>query len=93
LSRVGVTLEGFWIIGFIDHLKIVTTNNYNTIVNFHSLQIIIAHVKSTPACTAFTRHFLITASNNSYSSSSMLKPSLNGGSLPTELFLFQLSSL
>jgi hypothetical protein len=28
-------------IGFIDHLQVVTTNNYNTIANFHTLQNII----------------------------------------------------
>jgi hypothetical protein len=25
-----------WLIGFIYHLKVVTTNNYNTIVDFHT---------------------------------------------------------
>jgi hypothetical protein len=30
-------------IGFIDHLQVVTTNNYNTIADFHTLQITRAH--------------------------------------------------
>jgi hypothetical protein len=33
-------------IGFIDHLQVITTNNYNTIANFHTLQISTAHTKS-----------------------------------------------
>jgi hypothetical protein len=32
--------------GFIDHLQVVTTNNYNNIGNFHTLQITTAHAKS-----------------------------------------------
>jgi hypothetical protein len=35
-----------WEIGFIDHLQVVTTSNYNTIANFHTLQITTAHAKS-----------------------------------------------
>jgi hypothetical protein len=50
---------------FIDHLQVVTTNIYNTIANFHTLQI-----RSTPACSVFTRRFLVTASNDGYSSAS-----------------------
>jgi hypothetical protein len=34
-SQRGFGLE----IGFTDHLQDVTTNNYNTIANFHNLQI------------------------------------------------------
>jgi hypothetical protein len=33
-------------IGFIDHLQAATTNNYNTIANFHTLQITTAHAMS-----------------------------------------------
>jgi hypothetical protein len=78
-----------------DYLLVVTTNNYyyNTIADFHILQITTAHSKSLPACNVFIRPFLVTASNNGYSSTSVLKSSLNGGSLPTELFSLQLSSL
>jgi hypothetical protein len=32
-----------FIIGFIDHLQVGNTNNYNTIANFHILEITIAH--------------------------------------------------
>jgi hypothetical protein len=40
--RQGFGLE----IGFIDHLQVITTNNYITIDNFHTLQITTAHAKS-----------------------------------------------
>jgi hypothetical protein len=45
----------------IDLLQFVTTNIYNTIVIsifYKSL-----HARSSPACSVFTRHFLVTASN------------------------------
>jgi hypothetical protein len=77
---------GFWLdIGFIDHFKtqLVITLNYSAIANFHNLQITSAHANSFPACSVFTRRFLITVSNNGYSSASVLKSSLNVGSLPT----------
>jgi hypothetical protein len=32
-------------IGFIDHLQVVTTNNYNTIADFHALTISPAYAK------------------------------------------------
>jgi hypothetical protein len=32
-------------IGFIDHLQVVTTSNYNTIANFHTSQITAVHNK------------------------------------------------
>jgi hypothetical protein len=35
--------------------------------------------------SVFSKHFLVTASNNSYSSSTEFNSSMNGGSLPTEL--------
>jgi hypothetical protein len=73
---------GFWI-GFIDHLQVVTTNNYATVADFHTLQITTAHAISFPACSVFARLFLVTISNNGYSSASVIKSSLNGGSLPT----------
>jgi hypothetical protein len=41
-SRRGFGLD----IGFTDNLKVVTTNNYNTIADFHTFQITIAHAKS-----------------------------------------------
>jgi hypothetical protein len=28
--------RGFWIVGFIDHLQVATTNNYNTITDLHT---------------------------------------------------------
>jgi hypothetical protein len=48
-------------IGFIDHLQVVITNNYNTIADFHTLQITTVYAKDFPACSAFTRHVLVTA--------------------------------
>jgi hypothetical protein len=65
-------------IGFIDHLQVVTTNNYDIVADFHTLQITTAHAKSFPACSVFARLFLVTASNKGYSSASVLKSSLNG---------------
>jgi hypothetical protein len=44
-SQLGFVLD----IGFINHLQVVTTNNYITIANFHTLQITRAHAKSFPA--------------------------------------------
>jgi hypothetical protein len=41
--------------------------------------------KSFPPFSIFTRRFLVTSSNNGYSSASVLKSSLIGSSLPTEL--------
>jgi hypothetical protein len=77
-------------IGFIDQLWIVATLNYSAIAKFHTLQITRAQAKSCPACSVFTSSFLATSFNNGYSSTSMLKSSLNGGSLPTDSFLHRL---
>jgi hypothetical protein len=41
-----------------------------------------AHPKTFPACSVFTRRFLVTASNNGYYSASVFKFSLKDGSLP-----------
>jgi hypothetical protein len=75
-------------IGFIDHLntQLVITFNWSTIANFHTLQITTEPAKSFPACCVFTSLSLVTASNNGYSSASVLRSCLNGGSLPPELF-------
>jgi hypothetical protein len=44
LWHVCVTIDGVWIeTGFIGHLQVVTTNNYNTIANLHTLQITVAY--------------------------------------------------
>jgi hypothetical protein len=79
-----------WVIGFIDHLQVATTNNYNAISNLHTSQITRAHAMFSPACSIFTRRLLITASNNDYCSSSVTKSSLKGGSLQTASFLHRL---
>jgi hypothetical protein len=84
---------GFWIIGFMDHLQVVTTNDYNTRWFPHFKEITPTHAKTFPACGVFNRRFLVTAFNNDYSSTSVLKSSLNGCFLPTELFLLQFVSL
>jgi hypothetical protein len=83
-SRRGFGLE----IGFINHFNtgLVTTLNYDAIANFHTLYITRAPVKSFPACTVFTRSCLVTASNNGYSSASVLKSALSCGSLATASF-------
>jgi hypothetical protein len=56
-SRRGFGLD----IGFIDHLHVVTTNNYNSIADFHTLQITRAHTKSFSARSVFTSSCLVTA--------------------------------
>jgi hypothetical protein len=68
--------------GFLDHLytQLETICNYSSIANLHTLQITLNIFQ--PA-VYFTRRFLVTASNNGYSSASVLKSSLNGGYLPT----------
>jgi hypothetical protein len=68
-------------IGFIDHYNIllVITPNFSAIGDFHTLP---NHAKSFPARSLFTSSYLVTASNNGYSCASVLKSSLDGGSLP-----------
>jgi hypothetical protein len=46
---------------FIGHLEVGTTNNYNIIADFYTIQISAANAKSFPACSAFARRFLVTA--------------------------------
>jgi hypothetical protein len=84
-SRRGSGLD----IGFNDHFntQLVITSNYGAIANFKNLQFTRAHAKSFPVRSTFTSNCLVTASNNDYYSASGLKSSLNGGSLPTPIFL------
>jgi hypothetical protein len=72
-------------IGFIDHFntQVVIPLNYSAIADVHTLLITPTHAKSFPARSVFTSSCPVTASNNGYSSASGLKPSVNGGSLPT----------
>jgi hypothetical protein len=79
-----VTLDGVLDVGFIGHFntQLVITFNYGAIANFHNLQFTTAYAKSFKACSVFTRRFLATASDNCYYSSSVLKSSLNVGSIP-----------
>jgi hypothetical protein len=81
--------------GFIDHVntQIVIALHYSAIADFQTLEFSREHAKSFPAFNVFTRRFLVAASINGYFSAFGFKSSLNGGSLPTELFLLQLSSL
>jgi hypothetical protein len=48
---------------FVDHLQVVTTNNYNTIADFHTTD----H-STLSSQSAFTSCYLVTALNNGYSS-------------------------
>jgi hypothetical protein len=77
-------------IGFIDHLRVVTTNNYNTISNFHTSQITTAHPKSLQS--AFTSLFPVTDVNNGNSSAFMLILLLSDKYPATQLLL-QLTNL
>jgi hypothetical protein len=72
--------------GFIDRFnaQLVISINHSTIADFYTLQITPAHAKSFPACTVVSRRFQITGSNNGCSSASVLKSSVNGGSVPTK---------
>jgi hypothetical protein len=63
--------------------QLVTTLNYSTIANFHTLEFTTAHAMSFSACSVFTSSCLVMTSNDGYSSASVFKSSLNGGSLPT----------
>jgi hypothetical protein len=60
-------------IGFITylHLQIVTTSNYNTIANFHTVEITTAHAKSFQSAVFIDRS-LVTASNSGDSSAPAL---------------------
>jgi hypothetical protein len=77
--------RGFRLDNVIDHFntQLVTTLNFSAIANIHTLQFTRAHAKSFPARGVFSSSYLVTASNNGYSSDSVFKSSLNGGSLPT----------
>jgi hypothetical protein len=61
-SRRGFELE----ITFFNYLQVVITNKYNTIANFHTLQIIPAHAKSFRS--DFTSRFPVTDLNSGDSS-------------------------
>jgi hypothetical protein len=68
-------MSDYWLgfgleIGFIDRLQVVNTSNYNTISNFHTLQITTAHAKSFQP--AVTSRFLVMDPNNADSSASVL---------------------
>jgi hypothetical protein len=63
-------------IGFVDHLQVVITNNYNTIAIstlYDSLELTLSLLYPS-ILQFFTRRFLITVSNNDYSSASVPKP-------------------
>jgi hypothetical protein len=86
LSREGVTLDGVldWILDlWSTSTQLAVTLNYSAIADLHISQIAITHAKSFPARSVISS-CLVTASNNGYSSASVLKSYLNGGSLPTE---------
>jgi hypothetical protein len=59
----------------------MTTSNYNGLTELYTPNITVTTAHK--VFSVFTIYFLVMASNNSYSSSSMLKSSLNGSSLPT----------
>jgi hypothetical protein len=88
-SRRGFGLD----IGFLDHYntRLVITLNYSAIANFQTLQNTRSHVMSLPVSSIFTRRFLVTASDNGYSSTSVLMSSLNGCSLSTASSCFNCS--
>jgi hypothetical protein len=60
----------------------MTTLNFSAIASLQPLQITAAHAEPIPACSVLTSRLPVTASNNVYSSASMLKSSLKGFQLP-----------
>jgi hypothetical protein len=47
LSHVRVIIDGVWmVVGFIEHLQIVTTSKYSAIANLHTVQLTTARTKS-----------------------------------------------
>jgi hypothetical protein len=67
--------EHIHVIGFIDHLQVVTIYNYNAIANFYALQITTAQAMS--FYCAFTSRFPVTDHNNGDSSTTPTKSSLH----------------
>jgi hypothetical protein len=67
-------------IGFIDHLKVVNTNNHNTIAIVTLYKSL--HAKSSPACSIFTRLFLVTDFNSG--DSSALRPQVLSSQTPVQ---------
>jgi hypothetical protein len=66
---MGKYRQGFGLeIRFIDPLQVITASNYNTVANFHTLQITAAHAK--PFQSTVTSHFLVTDLNIGDSSAS-----------------------
>jgi hypothetical protein len=78
---------------FIDHLQVVTTNNYNTIADFHTKSSVSFHSSLLGnnsqqwlfLCNSFTRRFLVTNLNNGDSSASVVTPLPAGYHSTTEL--------
>jgi hypothetical protein len=66
--------------GFIDHLQIVTTSNYSSIANLHSLQLARTHAKSSQS--SFASRILVT-DLNSVGSSAYVPTMLLSGEYPT----------
>jgi hypothetical protein len=71
VSTDGVWI-GEWICWPLVHTRHGTTSNYNAIAYLHILQFAIEHAKSSQSVT---RRFRVTASNNVYCSTSVLKSS------------------
>jgi hypothetical protein len=68
-------------VGFIDHLQVVTTNNYSAIAISTLYKMMLVF----PTRSVFTSSYLVTASNNCFSSASGLMFSLKGGSLQSQI--------
>jgi hypothetical protein len=77
--RCGFELE----IGFINHLQVVNTSNYNIIANSHNFTNHYCIREIFYGCCDFTSHFLVTASNSGDSSASVITE-------PTKSYLHRL---
>jgi hypothetical protein len=75
------------LISFIDHLptQLETTSNYSAIANIHILKTTAGDSESSPACSIFSSHFLVTASNSGRSPASALTPFPSGHRFTTEV--------
>jgi hypothetical protein len=69
-----------FVIGFIEHLEIVTTSNYSAIANSHALQFTTARTRSSQSA-------LVTVFNAVASSASVFKSLLAGDCLTTHKIL------
>jgi hypothetical protein len=50
--------------GHIDHIQVAITNHYNTVINFHTLEITTEHANSFQSAAIFFSRSLVTVCNS-----------------------------